>query len=918
MNNVERLEAYLHSFLNIKFRDTTPSDIEFINASKIYRIIISSEVEVSDEEFDFLIKRIQEIRGTNQTEGHIIVDHESDHIKWYIERKKDLENSYSNRYSKYLLEEKLWSPFVVKKLDVTTDTIMDFIGDPQNKNAWNRKGLIIGDVQSGKTANYTSICNKAIDSGYKVIIVLAGLTNTLRRQTQLRLEKELVGTTRITSSNLVPGEVVKSVSIGVGKIGKPTNINIDVYTSDEKDFSKKIADTITNTFTENMTPKLFVIKKVKSVLSNLYQFMRNSIVVKRSSVINVPVLIIDDESDNASVNTRDETNPSTINNQIRSILNLFTRSTYLGITATPFANIFINPYQENSDMKFDPDLFPGNFIYSLSAPSNYMGSEQMFSELGEFTEGALIEIPDKEMELTFQYGHKKYLELENLPNSMIDAFLYFLVSNAIRDYSGHKTNHKSMLINVSRYVDVQNRLRDSLEFEFKQSIWPDIVNFSKLNISKALKNRTIYKIKEIWKKHNLDVFSNTTFQNILNNFLFEANEDLKIFSINQKSLSKLDYENYPSGLTVVAIGGNCLSRGLTLEGLCVSYFYRNSQAYDTLMQMGRWFGYRLGYSNLVRLWISVEASAWYRHISDATEELKLEIIKMNKNDRTPRDFGLKVQGHPDSLIPTARNKMKNASLSQEYCEIDIAGRLIESPRLPLDFEKLKINYRNVLLFISSLNKYGSKESNQFIWRNLDYKVISELVSEFKSLDWHWYFDSASLANYIIQCADKWDVCISQGNDTQPFDISIDNIKYTLAKEIRKIENIKYSYCISGSKVRVGSGGASHQGLTSDERKILERNYTLLTDKASNFPDSIYLHTDRNPVLFIHFITPNPESSDSKLLNEFDGEIVALGLGFVNKNEYNPNYKPQKIKYYLNKIASEINMELEEGDDNDFE
>ena len=913
MSNLKNFEIMLNAHLDGCFEESTPTVIQFNNEADKFRRVYSSLYTITDEEFIAVKKRVQEYRAMDITPGVVLAADDDEHEMWYTKRKEDstAKNEYNDRFKKYLKTKKKWAERAVEKQDSNTDTIMDYLGDPAKLTPWARKGLIIGDVQAGKTVNYTSICNKAVDSGYKIIIVLAGVTNTLRKQTQLRLEKDFVGFSK--SAIKIKGEVPQVMRVGVSSFGGVTQ-KVETFTSEDRDFSKVVADTISGTLEST---KLFVVKKVKSVLSNLNRWFSNLAKSIGSSAIDVPMLLIDDESDNASVNTSDdEHSPTSINNGIRKILKLFRRNTYLGITATPFANILINPYVGN-DNELDPDLFPKDFIYTLMSPPEYVGSEKIFEKDSEYGKKVLIEIKDEEMGKSFVYGHKKTLIVSELPASMKKAIMYFALTNAIRDHLGHSGTHRSMLMNVSRFVDVQNQLREAAFVFFKNTILSDLENYSKLKYTEAMKYPILQILKAIWDEYNLSEISGCEWTHVLKEHLFEANQNVKIMAINQKSVDKLDYENHPNGLRVIAVGGNCLSRGLTLEDLAVSYFYRNSQAYDTLMQMGRWFGYRPGYEDLVKLWISKDAAAWYRHISESTEALKREVYKMQRNNLTPIDFGLKIKGHPDVLIPTARNKMRHSKMDLAY-EVDVEGRLIESPKLCTVSERLQENRKLLVDFISNLDEFGRKEKEELLWRDISPDKIAKLVREFNSLNWSWYFDADSLAEYIQSSDECWDVSIQTGEGKRTLSLNTGKNEISVRLQSRKIEVTNRKIYISGTKVRVGKGECAKTGLDPEYAKQLADRFRKENPdrKSKSVPDSVYLHANRNPILFIHFLDCNEESSDE--VKKLPFEITALGLGFVSPEIYDPKRKPKKIKVYLNKIASEADLSNEEGDDDNVD
>ena len=614
-----------------------PTEDEFNQMAQRVREAI--RFPYTDEEF---IAARDQVRERREASIGIVVsvdkpsaDHDMEWFSKFKEENPD-RNLYNKRFEYYMQEEKHWPEESVKELGRNTDEIVNRLGDPNKPGPWKRKGLVIGDVQSGKTANYTSVCNKAVDAGYKVIIVLAGRTNTLRRQTQKRLESDFVGL-RKDDANQKKGEILPTIPVGVHFYGDVSGYSVESITTNVTDFSKKVADSRANSIDEHMRPYLFVVKKVKSVLDNLADWLGG----KNHNILNVPMLLIDDEADDASVNTKTADSPTTINACIRRILRLFSRSTYLGVTATPFANILIDPYISGTET-IDPDLFPEDFICCLPTPDLYIGSEKMFRDEQEIKR--VIPIEANDVKNAFPFKHKKTQEISAVPESLKKAIRYYAVTNAIRDIIGHTKTHRSMMINVSRFVDVQNRLKNKVLDFWNDEVMLYIKSYSMMG-EKALEYKPIQQIKSVFDDTKVEKYFGISWAQVQTH-LYDANFRVSIVAVNQKSSDALDYERYEKenndGMRVIAIGGDCLSRGLTLEGLCVSYFYRNSQMYDTLMQMGRWFGFRDGYDKLVRVWMAEDAVAWYTHISDATEQLKVEVHRMNRGKLTPREFGYKI------------------------------------------------------------------------------------------------------------------------------------------------------------------------------------------------------------------------------------------------------------------------------------
>lgn len=923
--------------------EIVPSEDEF-NAMAD-RVRHESRHQYTDSEFLSIREQVRELRAASIGIGISIDNPSADHdMEWFssfIVANPD-SCKYNQRFIRYMAEAKHWSDDMITDLDRNTNEIVNRLGDPNKKGGWKRKGLVIGDVQSGKTANYTSVCNKAVDAGYKIIIILAGRTNTLRRQTQKRLESDFIGLQK-DDANQQKGEVLPTIRVGVGLYGK-TDIAVEAFTTNARDFSKAVADASSISINDQMAPKVFVVKKVKSVLDNLAKWLAGP----DQKTIDVPMLLIDDEADDASINTKGENTPTAINACIRKILKLFSRSTYLAITATPFANILIDPYVEGTD-QIDPDLFPDDFIYCLPTPTNYIGSEKLFRD--DSTIGQVIPIKPGDVKDAFPFKHKKEQDVTELPPTLKDAIRYYAVSNAVRDILGHSKTQRSMMINVSRFVDVQNRLKRRVISFWEKSVMLYIKSYCKMG-KLALEYSEIQAIKEVFDISGLEVAYGVSWERVQEN-LYSSNEKVHVVSVNQKSADSLDYERYErennDGLRVIAIGGDCLSRGLTLEGLCVSYFYRNSQMYDTLMQMGRWFGYRPGYDRLIRVWMAEDAVSWYAHISQATEALKLEVFRMNRNKLTPMEFGYKIQGHPDALIPTARAKMKNARLDIKYAEIDVSGHLIESPRLRDDISVMNKNEESVKSFIQKISaEHATVDlSKDVIFSNVCATDIANLVDSFKTLEWHYYFDSASLADGIRSLDDQWNVCIKNGPDTSlhwEVTLADGNTKriYAQKRSSSRAQNDtgKYSIIkISGSKVKVGAGGCTSVGLEIEKTSVEEirkkwekelppdLNMKKGGSGFKEMPDEFILHYLDHPLLIIHFLHLTDEATrdeatkiEKDMFDDAKCKVVALSLAFPSGQSYEESKrnksKQRKIKVYLNTIAQQLDDE--EGDDAVYE
>jgi len=486
-----------------------------------------------------------------------------------------------------------------------------------------------------------------------------------------------------------------------------------------------------------------------------------------------------------------------------------------------------------------------------------------------------------------------------------------------------------MMIHVSRFTDVQNQIRDLANVWVLQ-MRSELKNYAGLSEDESNKRPDIAYLRAVWEKYKLiekagSPENSMSWHRFLSEYLFKAVAPIDIRAVNQESgATALDYFNHrDDGLRVIAVGGNSLSRGLTLEGLCVSYFYRKSQMYDTLLQMGRWFGYRPGYDDLFKIWISVDAIDWYGFITEAAEELKREIARMKNDNLTPMEFGLKVRQDPASLIVTARNKMRKATLISR--PITISGRLLESPRLRADSISLQSNEEVFKDFVKRLDTFGQRapqDGAQYFWKDVSKDEVEQLLRNFKTHLWHWFFQGGAIADFIHDSNDvtEWDVVIVEG--------SIIDDKYTLTcgdeillikPERRTISATREQICISGTKVRVGTGGVARLGLTKEQREEAEEKFKKENAGwlGEHFPDSAYLKVQRSPILMLHVIKVDRTSIDKKngkvrsQISEgcdVPDILFALGVGI-------PDIGPEKIvNYMINMVELNNYLDLEEYED----
>lgn len=617
-----------------------------------------------------------------------------DHEEWYEEWLAAHDDNNGSYYWKRLedfLSHELTLKYgaesageVVRSIDEATNSTMLKLANPSRKE-FSYKGLVVGYVQSGKTANFTALVAKAADAGYKLIIVLAGIHNVLRRQTQVRLDRELTGERDIISpDNYIPLP-------GAAK-------SWNRLTTAHNDFSTNNLGLFSN-FCQRETPTIAVVKKNVRVLDRLVDYFSQASESLRASM---PVLIIDDEADQASIdgNANDlDSDPTSTNERIRTILSLFARRAYVGYTATPFANALIDMTTEHERLL--DDLYPRNFIISLPLPKGYFGTTLIFQ--GDLSSRFVNNVPDEGNAL-LRYGAMT----ENL-SIAIDQFI---LGCAIRNLRGDKLKPMSMLVHISHKIsdmsvvngiitgyvsDINGRyenviLSSSLKDQFRE-VWDNYIEDSEaINTELSLKNK-IPGFEDVWYE------------------LANVFEKITILELNSSSEDTLDYTTGEE-IKVIAIGGNQLSRGLTLEGLIVSYYLRASRQYDTLLQMARWFGYRLGYEDLTRVHTTEQIWDFFEHLALVEDELRGEIYRYEEEGMTPLQMAVAIRDHRN-LNVTAPNKMGAAHLRQ----ISYSGSLNQTIWFPLDKpEILRANSNLGESFIRHIK-------NEIGFKNLDGRGI---------------------------------------------------------------------------------------------------------------------------------------------------------------------------------------------------
>lgn len=823
------------------------------------------------QEEEYLKKILETQYVTTMGAGVSLIDDSIAHDEeWYL--KYNIEWNYKEDYERYLINQGMPTR-VVSSINTVTDKILGLLQSPNKDGDWERRGLVIGHVQSGKTANYIGLIAKAADAGYQFIIVLAGIHNNLRAQTQERIDEGFIGRDSRTKQ-----------LIGVGLMRPKRAMPVTVTTT-ESDFNRSLAKrfgmelkSLNNTF-------ILVIKKNASTLSSLYQWLKElNTREEPEKITDIPMLLIDDEADNASINTnKPELNPTKINREIRNILNLFRKRCYVGYTATPFANIFIDP--DDKDETLGSNLFPEHFIHCLDAPTNYFGADKIFLD-EEHSDDFIREVDDAEDLIPL--SHKKDHIITDLPQSLKKAIRTFVLSRAIRNLRGQEKSHCSMLINVSRFVAVQREVKNLVELYI--DYLKKAVRFNyRLPTEKAIQDGFISQFYIDFNEEYLN--TGVEWAEILAE-LNNAADAVKVFLVNSKSDEKLDYITYTkegNALTAIAVGGLSLSRGLTIEGLTVSYVCRNSIMYDTLMQMGRWFGYRDMYEDLCRIYMSETSHGWYSHIAEATEELRMQIRRMRREDKKPSDFGLYVRAHPDTLIVTALNKMRYTEYKAFQVSYD--GKLMETHIIPALASKNERNRNLLKVFFEELCKAYKPyqdQTNSYLFKDISWRWIQDFVMQFQ---FHTdMFDlKENIPRFIKEVSDiypSWDVAFkSPANQHLEDGYMIAgqerNIGHDEAGQPRKPPSEAGWHV--GNKNRFSGNSMFAIGLTEAQINTA-MNYATEADSKRKSPIySDYTNARGKPLLMLHLLNLVDKVAETK--QPVINLAPAISISFPNSKEF---------------------------------
>lgn len=696
---------------------------------------------------------------------------------WLYNEKNRIPHPFFDRYKLYLANDG-FEPKVIDNIEMTCERILARCANPKTSaSSEKKKGLVVGDVQSGKTANYLGLINMAYDYGYRIVILLAGTTNSLREQTQKRTDSGVIG----AKSDSI-GNTIEFLGVGLN-----TNEHFAVpFTNQVNDFKRFMQKNLNVAIADINKPVVLVVKKIKSVLESVAERLQSELRDKGLDCRSI--LIIDDEADNASITTSaDPDKPTTINRCIRDIFNEFPVASYVGYTATPFANIFINPNDDESYM----DLFPTDFIAQLHAPSSYFGGRLVFPN-NNFHSKYVRLISESEPNF-LPVIHDKYVPYPAMADSLKEAINSFIICNVIRTIRGHGLKHRSMMINITRFNDTQSLVWERVT-EYLDVLRDAIEQLSDMSVDDFCKNRYCRALYELYcndsffkeiRDGSVDETGEPISWEQIQNGLYEEIKQFIVVVINSRNgqmnnvdpsgkKKRFDYdEKKDVGARVIAIGGMVLSRGLTLEGLMTSYYSRNAGAYDTLLQMCRWFGYRPKYMDLCRIYLSQVSIDQFDAVLTATEDLKDQFSEMQLRDKKPIDFGLMIKECPDTLdttlLITSRNKMRGTQVFERF--LNYSGVYSDTSKMPQSTAANKHNIEAFMSFarnveFSWIGKENSSTTHKYYMaQSVSQHHIAQLFRDITVPIENRKFNTEGLAEYIensekFKC---WDVVIANGS-----------------------------------------------------------------------------------------------------------------------------------------------------------
>lgn len=885
---------------------------------------------------------------------------DDDHAPWLDGVRDEVKWAFWRRYRTYLIRRRMPQP-AINALDRVTDRTLELLGNPRIATPFNRRGMVVGDVQSGKTGNYTGLICKAADAGYKVIIVLTGMNNNLRSQTQIRLDEGFIGKVS------VPVGETPNRFVGVGEIDPSLIVDWGTNRTERGDFNTRVMSQFGHH--PGARPLLLVIKKNGSVLDGVLEWIRtmgNATDQKGPRFSAIPLLMIDDEADQASIDTKQQVfeagiadpnhRPTVINGKIRQILGRFDQASYVGYTATPFANIFIHP-DAATGAEFQ-DLFPRDFIINIPAPETYVGPSRIFGTLSDDADESgddaglpelVIRIKDhaasasrREVRGWMPPLHRSdHLPLhegeDRLPPSLAKAIECFALVIAARRARGQQREHNSMLVHVTRFKAVQRKVVRQV-----QEALDALVNDVRYGGTTGLE-----RLRSIWEADFQPVSEKLSLEDSVPVTWGEVEAELatsvgsiRIREINGSSADILDYDvNRDKGLNVIAVGGDKLARGLTLEGLSISYFLRGSTMYDTLMQMGRWFGYRPGYLDLCRLYTTKDLVNWYEHIAVASEELRREFDRMEAIRAKPVEFGLRVRSHP-TLTVTSRAKMRHGT----ELKVSFAGDVSETTVFATDERTVRANFTAVEDFLRRLEAEGviyqkdpvqaraggriHRWGGSHLWTGAASDHVLGFLDRFSTHEDASRANSGVLAKYIrrqVQLGEllEWDVLLVGGEGVGPLKVGPVTVNPVLRQPkdgygkdppyrvVKEGERFVIRRLLNPRDEAVDIGAVEYASAMAATLANPPKRRRSEAAEPPAQPSGVYLRQQRPPGKGLLLLYPLARSvmiasqDGSHSLHEFLGaQVPPVGVGI----SFPASSRAQSVSYVVNSVYGEMGDE----------
>lgn len=778
-----------------------------------------------------------------------------------------------------------WTEGMIAALNASTSKVMDLI-DPPGRTNIDTRGLVVGRVQSGKTGHFTGIIAKAADCGYRLFIVLSGITNSLRFQTQKRLDRDL----RCADQ---PGAwywLTKAHIFGDFEYQNEANVDVALRGGRHR--------------------AIAVVKKQSDVLRRLVDWLRcGNDMLKRAC----PVLVIDDEADQASLNTGrsmelDEL--TRINDRIVELLAVFPRCGYIGYTATPFANVLTHP-------GFPENLYPRSFIFPLPPPPNYFGAERIHGRQKlhpdddeEVTDGLpLIRVvPDNELPKLKPSTRKMVGFCFDVTPHLEIAMRYFFMATAarlFRESKGSKAmDFSTMLLHTSQRVAVHaqsapkvrellDRLRKEIkdgQLEFWETIW-------KSEMEMIDRDKLGAKLGEV------------EFKDLLAH-LSPALDRCKIIVCNSMKDEETNVTFEEKGQIAIVIGGNTLSRGLTLEGLVVSFFVRSANAYDTILQMGRWFGYRPFYEDLPRIWMTNEMRGHFHDLATIEEEFLDQLDDYRAQNLSPMQAAMRIRRLPKIRI-TAANKMRFAVTA----DIGYGGARPQTIHFNPSRPWLQRNLEAAKSLINNLGKPDLVKRGRHVWKCRPASTVLAFLDKYQFHARSRELDRDLLQKYIVKQnaiggLTRWNVVVN-GLDAPRINLGTLKLSDHVTTNLIKRSQMK------------------HDDVTTINIKALMDPFDILVDHEE-FDAAKYVgmkardlfamrKDDPAGVLIIYPISKDskPDKDPSKTRKGLDVEIHIMGVAFIFPEGRGHGSSDDYVQADLQPVESVFSGEDDDDDNNDY-